>query len=59
MTRLEPKATLECRDLDNLTTCEEVKESGRGEIKDYAGEVERLSVVTNSREQKMAFVRIS
>lgn len=55
---LEPKITLEIRDLDCLSTEEEVKAAIQRDLKDYTGELKVSVTKTNAREQRMAFVEI-
>lgn len=54
---LQPKATIEIRDLDSLTTAEEVTEAVKKAMKDES-DIKVFFTKTNSREQKMAFVEI-
>lgn len=55
--RLEAKATIEIRDLDSLTTTEEVTQAVKKTLKDER-DIKVFLTKTNSREQKMAFVEM-
>lgn len=55
---LEPKATIEIRDLDSLTTTEEVEQAVKRNLKEYDREVKVFFTKPNSREQKIAFVEM-
>lgn len=56
---LEPKETLEIRDLDSLTTKEEIQNAIKRDLKELAGEVQVSVTKANSREQKIAIVQLN
>jgi hypothetical protein len=56
---LEPKTTLEIRDLDSLTTVEEVREAILRDLGENAGDVKVFLTRPNSRELKLAVVSLS
>ena len=55
---LIPRQTLEIKDLDSLTTKEEVEDAFKRELNGLAGGIRINLTKANSREQKMAFVEI-
>lgn len=56
---LEPRASIEIRDLDSLTTPEEVKDAVERELGASAGVVKVFLTQPNKREQKLAVVSLS
>lgn len=56
---LEPKETLEIRDLDGLTTKEEVEEAITRDLKELAGDIQVSVTKANSQELKTAIVQIN
>lgn len=55
---LEPRETVEIRDLDSLTTPEEVMEAIRGALPEHAEDLKVLITKANNREQKMAIATL-
>ncbi|XP_046679323.1 uncharacterized protein LOC124366766 [Homalodisca vitripennis] len=56
---LEPRASIEIRDLDSLSTAEEVQEAVERELGASAGVVKVFLTQPNRREQKLAVVSLS
>ena len=50
--------TLEIRDLDSLTTPEEVTEAIKKEVEDLVGDLRVIVIGANRREQKMVIIEI-